>query len=482
MSDWLAVCDERDRRVVGALVRSLDPAGSVERAVAADIARRTVLESAPGELGVVVGPLAGGVSEVNLAAALARDGNARCVVLAGHGVSGSLRSRAARAGVDRVVDLDDVAGVGGASDAGGAANPAPVGEAARRETPRAEEPTARRTGGRHLAGQPADKPRDRAAGQAIGQPPGSQTGQPRRETPAPLGDVSDRAPVVVFCSGRGGVGKTSVVAVAAACAASWGMRVCALDLDLSCGNLYGCFGLGACADLTRIVCPRDGAVGAGAPGASAPGSAPNTVAPGLRERSGDAAEPVRVLGPCELPETAELVAPHVGELISGLAREFDLVLVDTSAALTDAVAQAVQLADRLVLVCDDRPGATSSLARTSGLAVRLGVARTRMVRLENRVSPRARREEARRAAGEGLEAAARQRVLDGGAEVRDLLGAGRAAELVDSGSPFAESTAALMARLLSELGRLPEHEGAVRALADAEPRRRPLFGFGRVAS
>ena len=420
MSDWLAACDEKERRAVGALVRSLDPAGSVERAVAADIARRTVLESAPGELGVVVGPLAGGVSDVNLAAALARDGNARCVVLAGRGVTGSLRSRAARAGVDYVVDLDDMAGAGGA---------------------------------------------------------------------APLADVPARAPVVVFCSGRGGVGKTSVVAVAAACAASWGMRVCALDLDLSCGNLYGCFGLGACADLVRIACPQDGAAGGGTLGAGALGAdvtgagASGAAAPGPRERAGEVPElALRVLGPCELPETAELVAPHVGNLISGLAREFDLVLVDTSTAFTDAVAQAVQLADRLVLVCDDRPGATSSLARTSGLAVRLGVARTRMVRLENRASPRARREEARRAAGEGLEAAARQRVLDGGAEVRDLLGAGRAAELVGSGSPFAESVAALVARLLSELGRLPEHEGAVQALAGSEPRRRPLFGFGRVAS
>ena len=456
MSDWLAACDEKDRGAVGALVRSLDPTGTVERSVTADIARRTVLEAAPGELGVVVGPIAGGVSDVNLAAAVVRDGNARCVVLAGRGVTGSLRSRAARAGVDLVADLDEAA-----------ARPA-------------EGASARRARGRHLAERKADRQAEREAVPQTDRPPMPQADRPRREVPAVLGDVSGRAPVVVFCSGRGGVGKTSVVSVAAACAASWGMRVCALDLDLSCGNLYGCFGLGSCVDLVRMVRSRDGAGEAGSFGPGMGGPVPRGAGtPGSRET----AEPgVQVLGPCELPETAELVAPHVGELIGALAREYDLVLVDTSATFTDAVAQAVQLADRLVLVCDDRPGATSSLARTSGLAVRLGVARTRMVRLENRVSPRARREEARRAAGEGLEAAARQTVLDGGAEARDLLGAGRAVELVDSGSPFAESVASLMARLLSELGRLPDHEGATRALTGAEPRRWTLFGMGRAAS
>lgn len=411
MGDWLAVCEKSDRRAVRSVVRAVDREGSVEFAGTADAARRMVLESAPGELGVVVGELAGGVSYMNLAAAVAQDGNARCVVVARRGVGGSVRSRAERAGVDLVVDLDEVVlGEPGAADGDG--------------------------------GRPSAPPL----------PSG-----PARSVPALVGDVSERAPVIAFCSGRGGVGKTSVVAMAAACAASWGMRVCALDLDLSCGNLHGCFGLG-CVDLARVAALSDGAAG-------------------LRERLCLAPDSgVQVLGPCELPEAAELVSPLVGGLISDLSREFDLVLVDTSTGFTDSVAQAVQLADRLVLVCDGRPGSTSSLARTAGLAVRLGVARTRMVRLENRVSPRARREEAGRPADDELGAARPQRVFDGGGEVPDVLGAGQVGELVGSASPFAESVAALVAQLLSELGRLPEDEEAERALSGGAPRRLPLFG------
>ena len=236
------------------------------------------------------------------------------------------------------------------------------------------------------------------------------------------------------------------------------MRVCAIDLDLSCGNLYSCFGLGNGVDLARVV-------------GQAGGESMSRELPGVPADPG-----VQVLGPCELPEAAELVAPYAGELLSHASVEFDLVLVDTSACFTDAVAQAAQLADRLVLVCDGRPGATSSLARTSGLAARLGVERTRMVRLENGVSPRARRDEVRAPAGEGLEAARTQRVLDGGTEVPDLLGSGQVCELVGSASPFAESVATLVAQILSELGGLPECEEAERALSGAAPRRRSLFG------
>lgn len=412
MSDWLAVCERGDRRAVGAAVRHLDAEGSLEFAATADAARRAVFESAPGELGVVVGELDDGVSDVNLAAAVAQDGNARCVVLARRDVTGSLRSRAARAGVDLVVKLD-------------------VTHSSRPARAAVDD------GGRRSADpSPAILPSVRPLGE----------------------DLAERAPVIVFCSGRGGVGKTSVVAVASACAASWGMRVCSLDLDFSCGNLYSCFGLPGGVDLVRLVGPPEGVAG-------------------LRGRLGVSADPgVQVLGPCELPETAELVSPLAGELISCLVHEYDLVLVDAPACFTDAVAQAVQLADRLVLVCDGRPGSTSSLARTGGLAVRLGVARTRMVRLENRVSPRARRDGRSPLAGEGLEAVGSQRVLDGGDEVPDLLGSGQAVELAGSPSPFAESVAAFVAQTLSELGRLPDHEGAARAAAGGEPRRRTLFG------
>ena len=140
----------------------------------------------------------------DLAAAVARDANARTVMLMGRGVSGSVRSRAVRAGIDAVIDLDEV----GDLPAGGAAN----------------------DGGR-LARPPA-----------LAAPP----------VEVPLDADIPGAPIVTFCSGRGGVGKTALVATAAAMAARWGMSVCALDLDLSCGDLFSCFGLPGGSDLARL--------------------------------------------------------------------------------------------------------------------------------------------------------------------------------------------------------------------------------------
>lgn len=436
MSDWVAFCGEKSQVEVRRAVEALDGAGALSFARSADGLRRIVFESAPGELGAVVGPSESGVSDVNLAAAVANDGNARCVVLARGAVSGSLRSRASRAGIDLVVDLDELGEGGGA------------------------EPRGDETDGGPRARPPAP-PLPPAPGTSRGEGDAAAAGgvaAPGRVA------VSGRAPVVTFCSGRGGVGKTAVVATAAAQAALWGMRVCALDLDLSCGNLYTCFGLPFGFDFARLRAR-------GGPGAASVGGARVEAAPGLN-----------VLGPCERPETAELVMPDVSELIARLCGACDLVLVDTSTTFTDAVAQAAQLADRLVLVSDGRAGSVASLARMGGLAVRLGVARTRIARLENRANPRARADFALARAEVGLEAARVFRAFEGGAEATDLLASGQALDLAESGSAFAESVAVLLAQILAELGQLPAVEAAQRAAAgDTTGRRRGLFGRLREA-
>lgn len=415
MSTWAAYCAERFRFDMGRVVQSLDASAHLSFARSADGLRSLVMGSVPGEVGVIVGPLEEGVSDVNLAAAIANDGNARCVVLARTEVSGSLRSRAARAGIDQVIDLAEVGG---------------------------EE--ARTTKNDGCGGGPP------VSGDAA--------------APLPPASAGTRAPILTFCSGRGGVGKTSLVAVAAAHAASWGMRVMAVDLDLSCGNLYSLFGAARGTDLARL-----GSVGV--PSAGNVGELFASVAPGIQ-----------VAGPCELPETSELALLGVGELLSRAAEASDLVLVDTSTTFTDAVAQAAQMSDRLVLVSDGRPGSVASLARSGGLAVRLGVARTRIARLENRANPRVKADLSLARAEVGLEAARVYRAFEGGDEVVELLGAGRATELVDSGIAFAESVATATAQLLAELGRLPENEQAKHAAQGSTTHRWPvLFGRAREA-
>lgn len=402
MSEWVAYCSADYRELVRRAVGLLDPEGSLTVARSADALRRVSLASEPGEVGIVVGPVDEGVSDVNLAAAIADDGNVRCVVLACESATGSLRSRAARAGIDRVMDLSEMG---------------------------------------------AEK-RDRAAAPEIAQPV-------RRE--------GSDAPVLVFCSGRGGVGKTTVASSSAVIAARWGLRTCLIDFDLSCGNAYSGFGLPRGSDLAVL--------SGGAPASEVLARSVLSAAPG-----------VSLMGPCDRPEMAEAVAPHAGGVLEWAEREFDLVVVDASTTFTDSVAQAVQHADRLVLVSDGRTGSVSSLARMSGLAVRLGVARARIARLQNRADPRARAEVAEARSEVGLEAARVYRVVDGGGEVEELLSSGRVRELCEPGYPYADSVASMLAQLLAELGRLPDLEEARRAYEAPRARRKwGLLGPRREA-
>lgn len=395
---WVGYCIEegvRDLQRAAATVGALD---ELSMACDAEEVRRIVRESAAGTLGVMVGRTAGDVSDVNLAAAIARDGRARTVVLVRRDASGSLRSRARSAGIDLVLD-----------------------------------------------------PAEACDESAEPEMPGAGGAGPR----ATLGPLEGRAPVVVLCSGRGGAGKTTLVAALASAASRWGLKVSALDLDFSCGNLHSFFGVRAAVDPLRV---------AGQPGLEA-------------EALFSAGSGVLTSAPCERPEMAELVMPQVAGMVAAAAGRSDLVLVDTSTTFTDAVAQAAQMADRLLLVTSGTVGVASSLARMGGLAVRLGVARTRIARLENRADPRTRADFSLARAEVGLEAARVFRVFDGGDEVSELMAAGRAADAVELGGPFSRSVETVAAQLLSELGRMPDCEEA-RHAAEEQTTRKWFLPFG----
>ena len=147
----------------------------------------------------------------------------------------------------------------------------------------------------------------------------------------------------------------------------------------------------------------------------------------------------------------ELVSPYVGLVMSYARKHFDLVLVDTSTTFSDAVAQAVQASDRVMIVHDDLPDALHGLAKTSALAVRLGVARGRICRIENFSNPHARFDLDFGRNEVGLEGAESYKVIDGGMNVHELLATGHALELVDAKTPFVRSTQALLTELLHDL-------------------------------
>lgn len=399
--EWVGYCIDEG---IGDLQRAAGTLGALDElsmAHDADELRRMVRDSEVGALGVIVGMTSDGVSDVNLAAAIAKDGRARVVALVRRDASGSLRSRARNAGIDLVLD--------------------PTGEECREAEPPSSLPSS----------SPSADPRSL------------------------LGQLERRAPVIALCSGRGGAGKTTIVAGMACAAARWGMRVAAVDLDLSCGNLHSCFGVRPVVDPTSLV---------GEWGSE--GHALFSASPG-----------VSVTAPCGRPEMSELVMPQAASLVARAAEGVDLVLVDTSTTFTDAVAQAVQMCDRLVLVSDGAPGSMAAIARMGGLAVRLGVARTRISRLENRANPHAKTDFSLLRAEVGLEAARVFRVFDGGAEVSELIAAGQVASLMGLTGPFSRSASAVTAQLLLELGRLPDDEEA-RRLSEEQTTKRWPFSLG----
>ena len=412
---WLAACEGvADARVVG------DPLEVRER-----------LRGGLRGSRVVVGEGLARVSPVNLAAALVADGCAQEVRLVAEAPSGSLLSRASRAGVDGVVPLEDVAA---ASDRAWGAEEGGPGPAIGRDRDLERADGSGRAGAGGTAGAPDD----------------------RRDPPARNEDV----PVVAFVSGRGGVGKTTMVALFGYVAAAWGLKVAMLDLDLAFGNLAALCGADETADLVSLaeggVTPED-----------------------LERCRFAAADRLGVWGPCRMPEYAEVVAPAVEGIVAALTQGHDLVLVDTSTSWGDVTAQAAQLANRLVIVSDERPGAIPALARCGSLAVRLGVARTRVVRLMNGCDPRGRDESFVARAAVGLECSRELRVVDGGADAVELLSCGRAADLADLDVPLVASLSHGLAQLLQELGCLPECEGATRALAGEGRARRRFSLLGR---
>lgn len=479
---WLGYAEKPSRREVLMALRRIAPGSAVVFAENAQELRERLAEEEPGTVGAIVGHAGEGVSDINLAAALVHDGRASEVVLVARGATGSLRSRAERAGVSRVVDATVAPALEtslarsearrrGESAALELASPSPPahGPVPERRPLPADPPCVQPNGrelscesARSLPALPARVPLVYgAAGQASsGAPVPAASHAVAAPVPTLPAKPKDAAPILAVASGRGGVGKTALIALMAAVAGRWGMNVALVDLDLSCGNLHTCFGVVRPADLVRIV--REG-----------------VPTPEIMGRSSvRCGAHVQLWGPCEKPEMAELVMPHVATLLSYLSTHHDVVLVDTSTTFTDGVAQAVQFCDRMIVVHDERPGAVASAARMSALAVRLGVARTRIVRVLNLANPRAKVNAFEGRAEVGLETARLYRVVDGGLEAEDLLSSGKAEELAMLDCDLVADVSTLLAQTLSELGRLPDSEDA-RSAAEYHTRKRRILPFGK---
>lgn len=469
---WVCLAKERERDMIRKALEDYAPSARVVFVDSAGELRTWARDAAPG-IQVAIGPTDEGPSLLNVVAAVAHDGKASQIVVVSPHPSREFEQRAQILGVKAVLDSssyeDEITDGLDELELQSDEVPTLVMDVMSSELRQSLDRLPLLDRESELRDDAAVEPVIASEGNVPNQPvdldeaKGSRNRGNELSDPSTQTNPSYNAPVIVFVSGRGGVGKTSVVAAMAVAAASWGMRVGLLDLDLSCGNLYSCFGLPGPADLGSVMLEK-------------PLTPEELLVCGR-----PAAERIMLWGSCERPEMADAVYPQIKPIIDTVATHSDLVLVDTGTTFTDAVAQAVQQCDRLVLVVDGRPGSSVAQARLGGLAVRLGVARTRIARLANKCGRRGRGEPLINRAEVGLETARPLRVLDGGPEVADCLGEGKVQDLVDLGSRFAESSAESLAKMLSELGCLPEAPQARRLLERRPQRSMWSFGRGREA-
>lgn len=258
-----------------------------------------------------------------------------------------------------------------------------------------------------------------------------------REHAAWAGAAGPRAPLVTVISGRGGTGKTMLVASMATAAARTGLRAAVLDLDLMFGDLPALLGVDAPKGLEMLVGHE---VGDELVERDVEGSAMR-VGPGLT-----------LWGPLSHAERAEFYGAPVEQLIGMLRGAADVIFADTSGFWGDAVAVAVALCDRCLVVGSGCETAGESATRAVALASRLGVPATRMTSVFNRFGAPGCGEEDAMRFEMGASLHSRMRIADGGRDVSGMASFGHLDALVSGNGPFAASVRSCTAELLEELG------------------------------
>lgn len=254
---------------------------------------------------------------------------------------------------------------------------------------------------------------------------------------APPPVAGPRAPVICALSGRGGCGKSTLIASMSTASARLGLRTAVIDLDLMFGNLFDLLGAETPPDMGSLVTT------------SAKGYLTEN---DLLECAMRVGPGITLWGPVAAPEQAELMAAPIELLIDTLRRESDVIFIDTSSFWGDAVAAAVAASDRCLIVGDHGTSSASSAQRVIELASRVGVPRTCMTSVLNRFGARGCDEEVAMRFELTCALSSKARVADGGQEAAGLLSFGRVDELVEHDGPFAESIRSLTREMLVELG------------------------------
>jgi len=366
---------------------------------------------------VFVGSKLRDVDPLNLVAALRKDVGPSCriVLFQEQEIGGSLSSRGIAAGADALAT-----------------------DGVREETIRCQLESLIAAPPRHAGGVDAEDPLGRSGELLLESELDAliEAAPPRRPARAVTRSAVKQGFVICFASGRGGQGKSTLALLTAMALASDGSKkVALLDLDLQFGEQAFLLGQQEPPRLDALAARLEQGADIG------------QILPGFLV---GAQQEIELMAAPNTPEAGDRVLPYCALIIQELKRRFDFVVVDTGGFWTEAHADALQMADICLLLCQQTASSLHACKQVLSLCSRLHIPRVKLACVINRyVSKGSLLKDDIRFALDGLSC---YTVSQGDGEVEDLLSSGCAHELFALRNPCAESISRMLEELLGRAG------------------------------
>lgn len=375
------------------------------------------------------------IDPINLAATLKHDRPDRRVCLLVSEVTGSLRSRATRAGIDKTLTYQSFVECYAQrkrhqTDNSGITTPSSVSKAAYRERVSREDRTKLNV--------------------MSGSTPiisGSESRNVSGSSKSPTGKIPRSAFLLPIMSASGGVGKSTVAVLSAIFSQGFGYKTLLADFDLQFG------------DITTLLDKHDALTLDDAL------AAPEKLAHLATESMMPA-----VLGASKKPEEAETFEEQTGRLLEEMTDKFEVIVVNTGARWTEQHAMLLERCSKALFLVDQRASSLQACRHALDLCARCGIATGPFQFVANRCSKHALYTSLDMSCALGGVSVAE--LQDGGRDVEELMGSGLSLDLARSRNPLCTSLEHVLNDLLPEYGdarvRESEHGGS----SDS---RRPFF-------
>lgn len=355
------------------------------------------------------------VDPINLAATLKHDRPDRRVCLLVSEVTGSLRSRATRAGIDKTLTRQSF-----------------VESYARRKRHQAKNSgittpsSASSAACRERVGGGNGTERNVVRG-SIPTAPGSESRNASGSSKSPTERTPRSAFLLPIMSASGGAGKSTVAVLSAIFSQGFGYKTLLADFDLQFGDATTLLGIHDALTLDDAL------------------AAPEKLAHLATENGGPA-----VLGASKKPEEAETFEEQTGRLLEEMTGEFEVIVVNTGTTWTEQHAMLLERCSKALFLVDQRASSVQAGRRALDLCARCGIATGPFQFVANRCSKHALYTSLDMSCALGGASVAE--LQDGGRDVEELMGSGLSLDLARSRNPLCTSLERVLNDLLPEYG------------------------------